>query len=446
MRMKLSICHQYSLEILHAALAAVDPYRLIHARIQRQADQLVFPDKVILDLKSFDRIYVIGMGKSTAPMARALEEILGDSLTGGRIIVKYGHTDQLTRIVQREAGHPLPDDNSLLATRQMLEYTTHLTSRDLVLVLISGGGSALLEYLPVGIGLNELKELIRLLLYCGATIREINCVRKHVSMVKGGQLAWFIAPARCITLILSDVVGDDMAVIASGPTVADPSTYTEAIHILQKYQILSQVPDTVRAHLEKGYSVQIPETPKPGDKVFDQVQNILIGNNALALQAAEQKAAALGFNTRIVTAEIQEPVEQVAARMARIVTEIREKHKPVASPACVLLGGEPTVKVNGKGSGGRNQHLALLVAHLLRDTAKPYLFMSCGTDGSDGSTDAAGAVVTSQTLARAAKKGMKVKDYLDNYDSYNFFAPLDLLIKTGPTRTNVMDIMMVMVP
>ena len=444
--MRLSTCQQYAHEIFNAALKAVHPYHLIRDQIKRHKDQLILPDKSKLDLKSFDHIYIIGTGKSAAPMARAMEEILTDVLTGGKIIVKYGHTDKLDKIVQYEAGHPLPDENTLVASRQLLVYTTHLTSRDLVIVLLSGGGSALLEYLPTEINLNELKELIQLLIQSGATISEINCIRKHVSMVKGGQLAWFIAPARCISFILSDVLGDDPAVIASGPTAADPSTYTEAIHILQKYQIFTKVPASIRTHLEKGYSIQIKETPKPGDKIFERVQNFLIGNNTLALQAAEKKAVKLGFQTQINTSKIHEPVQKVADKISGIITELQEKSKPADKPVCVLLGGEPTVKVSGQGTGGRNQHLALLVAHLLRDNTKPYLFMSCGTDGTDGPTDAAGALVTSQTITQAAKKDLNPQDFLNNYDSYHFFDPLDLLIKTGPTLTNVMDIMLVMVP
>ncbi len=349
------------------------------------------------------------MGKGCAAMARALEEILGDFLSGGQIIVKYGHTDRLTRIVQFQAGHPLPDANSLKATQQLLDYTTQFSPRDLVFVLISGGGSALLESLPEGISLNDLIDLNRQLLQSAATIHEINCIRKHISKVKGGQLLRHIVPARCVALILSDVVGDDISVIASGPTVPDPSSYTDTVHVLQKYNILTEIPVSIRSYLERGDAAQIAETPKPGDKIFARVQNILIGNNKLALAAAGQKAKELGFNTSILSSEIQEPLEQVAVKIARIISEIQETDKPVPRPACLLLGGEPLVRVKGQGKGGRNQHLALLVADLLRENKKPFLFLSCGTDGTDGPTDAAGAMVTSQTLIAGREMGLNAR-------------------------------------
>jgi glycerate 2-kinase len=438
--------HRQAIEIYQAALLAVDPYRLVHTRIQRRVEQLLVPDDLILDLKLFEHVFIIGAGKGCAPMTRALEEILGDFLSGGQIIVKYGHTDRLEKIVQHQAGHPLPDANSLKATRQLLDYTTRFSPRDLVFVLIGGGGSALLESLPDGISLDDLIELNRILLQCAAAILEINCIRKHVSMVKGGQLARYISPARCIALILSDVVGDDLSVIASGPTVPDPSSYTAALHILQKHNILNEIPVSIRSHLERGVAAQIAETPKPGDKIFQSVHNILIGNNKLALTAAAQKARELGFNTSILSAEIQEPVEAAAERIARMITEMHVKVSPVPGPACVLLGGETLVSIKGKGQGGRNQHLALLVADLLQENKKPYLFLSCGTDGTDGPTDAAGALVTSQTLIQAGKLGLNAQKFLENFDAYNFFKPLELLIRTGPTRTNVMDVMIVMVP
>lgn len=444
--MQLSTLDQKAIEILNTALAAVDPYRLIHNRIRRQADHLILPGDLRLDLKSFDHLHLIGMGKSVAAMARALEEILKDSLSGGQIIVKYGHTDRLAKVIQHQAGHPLPDENTLKASKRLLEFTTEFSSRDLVFALISGGGSALLESLPDEVSLSDLKELNRLLLVCAASIHEINCIRKHVSAVKGGQLARFLAPARGVTLILSDVVGDDISVIASGPTVPDQTTYGDAIRILQKYQILTQVPGSITTHLEKGFSGLIPETPKTGDKIFERMHNILIGNNKLALTTAEKKAIELGFHTSVLTSGVQGPVEEVAEKITGIIRDIQGNDTPVRKPACVLLGGEPVVRVEGKGKGGRNQHLALLVANLLRENKKPYLFLSCGTDGTDGFTDAAGAIVTSITHSRAAEQGLNIKEFIENYDAYNFFTPLDLLIKTGPTRTNVMDVMIVIVP
>jgi len=444
--MRLSLSRRHAIEITKAALAGVDPYNLIRKRIGCSGNILTLPDSSSLDLKSFDHIYIIGVGKGAAPLARGMEEILGDKLSGGQIIVKYGHTDKLKKVNQHQAGHPLPDENTLIATKQVLEYTTCFTPRDLVFVLITGGGSALMESLPEGTSLTDLINLNQILLQCGATIHEINCVRKHVSRVKGGQLARFIAPARGVVLILSDVIGDDMSVIASGPTTPDHTTFTEAMHILQKYQVVLKIPESIRTHLEKGYSVQIPETPKPGDQVFMKMQNILIGNNGLALIAAERKASSLGYHTHIYSSAVQGPVEQVAKMIVAMISGIQESNHPVKKPACILMGGEPTVIVKGKGKGGRNQHLALMMVHMLRKNKKPFIFLSCGSDGTDGPTDAAGALVTWETLKQSEKRHLNIQNYLDSNDAYHFFEPLNALIKTGPTRTNVMDIMVVVVP
>jgi glycerate 2-kinase len=443
----IAVWRKHALDIFNASLAAVDPYRLIHDRVIHRDNQLIIPAHPEVDLKKYHHIYLLGMGKGCAPMARAMEEILGERLTGGHIIVKYGYTDRLVKIIQHEAGHPLPDDNTLQATQKLLDYAGCFSADDLIFVLISGGGSALLEWLPDGISLGDLLQLNRLLLRSTATIHEINCVRKHISMVKGGQLLRAVPLSRCITLILSDVVGDDISVIASGPTAPDASTYSEAIHILQKYRILPEVPASVIVHLQKGRLVQIAETPKPGDGIFDRVQNILIGNNTLALSAAKKKADEVGLNTIVLAAEIRDSVEEVAGMIAGIIREIQENNGiPLAKPACVLLGGEPVVKVRGEGKGGRNQQLALQVAHLLGENRKRYLFMSCGTDGTDGPTDAAGAVVTAETLSQAREMGLDAREFLDKNDAFHFFDSLNSLIRTGPTRTNVMDIMIVIVP
>jgi glycerate-2-kinase len=332
----------------------------------------------------------------------------------------------------------------LQATNQLLEFLHLVGENDCVFVLITGGGSALMESLPQEISLDDLQKLNKLLLSCSATIHEINCVRKHISKIKGGQLARYIYPATCITLALSDVVGDDLSVIASGPTSPDNSTFDEALSIFKKYDIQKEVPDSILDYLQKGSEGSISETPHSNDEIFTKVRNLVIGSNRLALQIAQKEAQSYGYNTLILTSMLQGEAREIAQVIASIIREIQQTDMPLKKPACILLGGEPTVKIKGNGKGGRNQELALAVA--LTGISNPYLFISCGSDGTDGPTDAAGAMVTHETLSDALDKKISGQDYLMNNDAYNFFNPLNTLIKTGPTGTNVMDIIFALIP
>jgi len=441
--MKNSQIRKDAFEILKAGLTAVDPYNLIRQQIRKQNETLIFPEGQKIELRKFDRIYVIGAGKGTAPVAKAMEELLGKFLTGGDIIVKYGHGEPLNKIRLHEAAHPVPDQNTLNSTAQLLEGLRDLTNNDCVFVLLTGGGSALLESLPSNITLDDLQSLSSVLLGCGATIHEINCIRKHISQIKGGQLARTIYPAQCITLALSDVVGDDLSVIASGPTNPDNSTFAQAISILEKYHVKDQIPGTVLSHLEKGLKNQIAETPKATDPVFKKVINMVIGNNRLALKSAESKAKKCGYNTLALTSMVQGEAKEVAQVIAAVIKEIQQSNEPLKKPACLLLGGETTVRLTGKGKGGRNQELALAMA--MTGIKQPYVFFSCGTDGTDGPTDAAGAIVDHETIERAEKSKISPAAFLKNNDAYHFFEKLDDLIKTGPTGTNVMDMMVALV-
>jgi glycerate-2-kinase len=301
-----------------------------------------------------------------------------------------------------------------------------------------------MENLPDEIQLVDLQGLSNALLACGASIHEINCIRKHISLVKGGQLARYIYPARCITLALSDVIGDDLSVIASGPTSPDPSTFEEAVNILQKYAIESKIPPVVLDHLQKGVRGELPETPKADDEIFRAVSNIVIGNNRLALIQADEKARSLGYHSIILTSLLEGEAKEIARVIASIIKEIQWANKPLQKPACVLLGGEPTVHITGQGKGGRNQELALAVA--LCHIEEPYIFVSCGSDGTDGPTDAAGAIVDHTTLKRSQQLGIDAQRFLTNNDSYHLFSKLGDLIKTGPTGTNVMDIIFALIP
>lgn len=431
-------------KILDAGLNAVDPAYLIEKQIKRENNVLIFNDGLHIDLDSFEKVRLCGIGKGVAPMARAMENLLGDKLSGGDIIVKYGHGEQLKKVKTYEAGHPIPDNNTLQSTHLLLDNVKDLSKDDLVFVLLTGGGSALLEYLPKSISLDDLQNLSGILLGCGATIHEINCIRKHISLIKGGQLARHIYPAKIITLALSDVVGDDLSVIASGPTAPDNSTFDDAIEILKKYDVTNKIPENILHILHFGAAGKINETPESEDNVFHLVTNIVIGSNRVSLFAAEEVAKKLGFNTLILSSMVQGEAKEIAHVISAIIKEIQISDIPIKKPACLLLGGEPTVNIRGDGKGGRNQEITLAVANTNID--KPYLFLSCGTDGTDGPTNAAGAICTNTTVERAENSGLSAKKYLANNDAYNFFHPLNDLITTGPTRTNVMDIMIALMP
>ncbi len=431
-------------QIIKAALNAVDPYQLIREQVIRKGDTLVVSEKEHIELSQFDRIFLCGAGKGAAPITRAMEELLSDRLDGGDIIVKYDHLAELQKINLHEAAHPVPDENGLRSTEILLTNLDNLTERDCVFVLLTGGGSALLESLPDEIKLDDLQKLSSVLLQCSATIHEINCIRKHISLIKGGQLAKKIYPARCVTLALSDVIGDDLSVIASGPTSPDPTTFDDALAILEKYDVTDKIPSVILNHLKKGSEGKIPDTPKREDQVFKKVTNIVIGNNRLALNKAKETAESLGFKTIILTSMLEGEAREIARVVASIISEVQVTGTPIKKPACILLGGEPTVKIQGTGKGGRNQELALAVA--LSNINEPYVCVSVGSDGTDGPTDAAGAIVDHTTLSRAESAGLNAQEYLKNNDSYNFFAPLGDLIITGPTGTNVMDVIFALVP
>lgn len=431
-------------QILQAALEAVKPDLLLQKKIQRRGNVLSIGE-FSWDLDTYRHVYVIGAGKASAFMAKEMENILGDRLFYGQVIVKYGYSLPCRKIRISEAGHPIVDENSLEATNQILQFVQGAGSQDLVFCLLSGGGSSLLEKLPAGISLTDLQETQRLLLSSGATIEEVNCVRKHLSLVKGGQLSRAIAPASCVNLILSDVIDDPLESIASGPTVSDSSTFQMAWDIIEKYQLKDKLPPAIRSHLENGISGIVSETLKPDHPIFKKVYSIIIGNNLEALLAAKAKARELGFNTLILSSRIQGEAREVAKVISAVVKEIIYNNFPVAKPACLLLGGETTVTVRGKGKGGRNQELALAVLQAMGETTADYVILSSGTDGTDGSTDAAGGIVFPDIWMTARQKNLDIQLFLDHNDSYTFLEQIGGLIKTGPTGTNVMDLILALV-
>jgi glycerate 2-kinase len=397
-----------------------------------------------VDLQRVRRIVAVGLGKAGAPMAAAVEEILGDRIEQGVVVTKYGHLQPTRTIRIHEAGHPVPDDAGIAGAQAVLDQVHGLGSDDLVLVLISGGGSALTPAPVAGITLAEKQALTKALLACGADIREMNALRKHISRIKGGQLARAAAPARVFTLILSDIVGDPLDAIASGPTVPDPRTYADALAILDKYRIRQEIPSSIRTHLEAGAAGRIPETPKPDDPLFARVRSVMVASNIQALEAAKAEAHRLGFQAMILSSFIEGETREIARMHAALALEVRASGNPLQPPVCLITGGETTVTLKGTGKGGRNQEFALAAA--LDIAGLPdVVVLSAGTDGTDGPTDAAGALADGDTVSRAIGLGLAPRVALDGNDAYPFFQRLGDLVMTGPTRTNVMDVRLVLV-
>jgi glycerate 2-kinase len=435
-------------ELFRASLRRVDPYEAVRRFVRLEGNTLLLDEEgeteTVLELKAFDRVFVVGGGKATAPMARAVEDILGERIKKGIINVKYGFGEGLLRTELIEAGHPLPDQKGEEGARKILDLLESAGERDLIFSLISGGGSALLP-LPAGtITLAEKQALTKKLLACGASIDEINTIRKHISLSKGGQLARAAFPALTVNLMLSDVVGDRMDVIASGPFVPDQSTFREAWAIIEKYEF-TDIPESIRGHLQEGLEGKIPETPKAGDVVFSRVRNRVVGSNLLALESAKEEAERMGYRTLLLSSMVEGETKEVARVHTAVAKEILASGHPLRVPACVISGGETTVTIRGHGFGGRNQEFCLAAALDLMEMPPRVVVLSGGTDGNDGPTPAAGAIVDQQTVQRGIQAGLKAAEYLRNNDSFRFFEKTGDLLMTGPTKTNVMDVRLVLV-
>lgn len=431
-----------------AAIAAVNPATAVETHLARNNEilQLRAGGRVYKEyrLGDFSRVIVVGAGKATAPMARAVEALLGDRIDAGLICVKYGYTDRLDRVTTIEAAHPVPDSSGVEGARKIVELLNGAGEGDLVISLISGGGSALLPLPPDPISLEDKRETTALLLKCGASIHEINTVRKHLSLVKGGNMAKAAGRATVINLMISDVVGDNMDVIASGPFVPDRSTFRDAGEILDKYGLSEKVPSPVAGRISAGARGDIEENPGPGDPVFAKVTNLIVASNIMALQAARDEAVSRGYNSVILSSMIEGDTGDAAAWHARIAREILASSNPVPAPACVISGGETTVVVTGDGLGGRNMEYAMLAAVQIEGLSRVTM-ASIGTDGSDGPTDAAGALADGLTLKESRERRMDIRQYINNNDSYHFHEKLGTLIKTGPTNTNTMDVRILLV-
>lgn len=429
------------LKSLETALKTVDPKKMVNSKISLK-DSFLHVNGYAFNLKKFRQIYVIGGGKASGFMAEALEEMLGDQITFGLVNIPKGSKHRTSIIKLNKASHPVPDESGVKGTKRMLEIAEKAGEEDLIICLISGGGSSLMPLPRDEITLADKRKINEDLLKSGATITEINTVRKHISEFKGGWLAKKAFPATILNLILSDVVGDPLDFIASGPTVPDSTTFSDAIKVLKKYGLWEKAPLSIRKVLSKGRKGIIPETPKVGDKVFKKVFNVIIGNNRMASLAACEALKVEGVNTVLLTAILEGEARHVGTMLASVAREIITSGNPIPKPAGVVAGGETTVTVVGNGLGGRNQELTLAAAlkiHGLEGIA----IASFSTDGVDGPTDAAGALADGKTLAKAEKMGLNPEEYLTRNDSYNFFSKLGDLILTGPTGTNVNDISIV---
>ena len=445
---RLTNMREDALAIFKAALVVVEPRETVLRTLSRSGEvlRIVRGRKLIkkFDLSKIDQIYVIGAGKASAPMAEAIEEVIGGRLVAGVVVTKTGHGLNLKKTTVLEASHPLPDEAGLAAAQKIKTLLEKAGPHDLIFSVISGGGSALTPFPAKGVSLADKQQVTQKLLGCGASIQEINAVRKHLSQLKGGQLSKAATPAQVINLMLSDVVGDDLDTIASGPFVPDRSTFRDVAAILARYDLSESIPDTVRKYIERGLKGQISETPKAGDPEFHKVVNLIVGSNYQALLAAASEAKEKGYRPLILSSFIEGETREVAKVHAALAKEVRASGHPLRPPACLISGGETTVTLKGNGKGGRNQEFALAAA-LELDGMKDVLLFSAGTDGTDGDTDAAGAMADGDTCTRALQAGLSPRQHLENNDSYPFFAGLGDLVITGPTRTNVMDIRLVIV-
>ncbi|MGD0500320.1 MAG: glycerate kinase [Bryobacteraceae bacterium] len=419
---------KHALSIFRAAVAASDPAAAVARHLAR------------LDLSRFRNVYVVGAGKAAAAMAQAAERVLGRRIAAGSVNGNPGRAVKLRRIEWNECGHPVPDERGVSGARRIAEIARAARKDDLVVCLISGGASALMPLPAQSVTLAEKQLVTRLLLASGADIHEINAVRKHISAIKGGQLARLAAPAAVEALLLSDVIGDEIGVIGSGPAAPDASTFSGAADILYRYGLMDQVPESVSERMARGGLGEIPETPKPGDPIFRRVRNTVLGSNRLALRAAARRARELGYRTLILASEVEGETREIARMHAAIAKEIARAGQPLKPPACIVTGGETTVTIRGAGLGGRNQEFALAAALDIAGLPNAVI-LSAGTDGIDGPTDAAGAFADGDTLRR----NPDARRYLDDNDSYHYFEALGDLLITGPTGTNVMDIRIVLV-
>lgn len=432
------------LRVLEAALNAVNPYNAVLQAMRWDGNALVVMDKRY-DLGAFHRIFVIGAGKAAVPMAQAVETTLGDRIDSGLVVTKTDHGGPTERVRVAEASHPVPDEAGVAAGKEILTLARQATADDLVIALISGGGSALLVAPAEGITLSDIQAMTDALLACGATINEINTLRKHVSGVKGGQLARAVAPATLVTLVLSDVIGNPLDIIASGPTAPDTGTWRDAWVVVEKYGLEDRLPPAIVQRLQAGIRGEIPDTPKPGDPIFEKGQTLVVADNRRAALAAMAQAEKEGFQSLLLSTFVEGEAREVAKVLVALGQEVQDSGHPIPPPACLILGGETTVTLGAHpGQGGRNQEIALAAALRLAGTSG-ITVVSLATDGTDGPTDSAGGLADGGTVARGAAAGLDAAAHLRNHNAYPFLLATHDLLRTGPTQTNVNDLMFVFV-
>lgn len=441
--------------IARASIESVDARALVAGSIRIDGKLLRLEaqgSQAILDLARFQRVFVLGFGKAAGPMAQAVEAVLGPRIDDGLIVVKPGREARLDRVRQLQGAHPVPDQTSVRAAGEVAALADRAEEGTLVITLISGGGSALvaapLDCTASSLTLDDIQETTRQLLACGATIAQLNCIRKHLLLLGGGRLAQRIAPASCLSLVLSDVVGNDLQTIASGPTCPDSTTFGQALSIIDEIGIGARLPKSVVDFLREGASGKVPETPKPGAAELSVVTNVLVGSNLLALRGAAREAGRMGYHAIILTSHLQGEARDAAGVIAAMARDVALNGLPVSRPACLLTGGETTVTVRGNGKGGRNQEMALAFLREMEkdpEALSATYFLSFSTDGEDGPTEAAGGFAFPSFAASARAAGLRIADSLHRNDSHTFLKKLDGLLVTGPTTTNVCDVSVTLV-
>ena len=433
--------------IMASAIRAVDPYECIKDNIKYNGQSLIIGEDLIFT-DDLDRIFVIGLGKASVPMAVSVIDILGNKInfaavvTKNKVFEKFNDYGEKLKVLF--GGHPVPTEESIRATKLILDFIPKLTSRDLVIVLISGGGSALFTAPVAGVSLDDFQEMTEILLKSGAEIKEINTMRKHLDDVKGGRLALRLEPARVFTLILSDVVGDRLDMIASGPTVPDPTYFKDALAIVEKYHLKEKLPPSIVSYLKIGEEGKVAETLKPEFVKNFYLKNILVGSNYLSAKAGYDRARALGYRSLILSTYVTGETRNAAEFLEGIVNSEITHSIPLKKPACLILGGETTVKVMGNGLGGRNQDLALHLVETISGIPN-LLFISLATDGEDGPTDAAGAAIDGSVFSDdEVENGLELASQIKNNNSYEYFDRKGALIRTGSSGTNVNDLVIIL--
>ena len=435
------------LHIVTKTIKSVAPDPALRSALSLDGDTLIVDGKRY-DLGQYERVFLMGAGKASAAMAETMESLLGDKLHGGIVATKYDHSLKLEKTRVLESGHPVPDLAGERASKELLSLAKGVTEKDLVFCMLSGGASAIVPAPRMPVTLTIKQAVTRKLLECGATINEINAIRKHLSMFKGGHLAKALEPATVVTLIISDVVGDYLDVIGSGPTAPDESTFLDCQTILDKYRLCGDIPPEVEKVIADGCAGETPETRKEGDACFEHVHNVIVAGNSMAIDGAADAAKELGYTPVVIDYAMEGEAKEVAARLIKLAGEYCAGLHEIKPPVCLLAGGETTVTIQGNGKGGRNQEFALSAAIEISEMQacrEKIAVMSLGTDGSDGPTDAAGALVLPSMVAKSGGQSLHARKYLADNNAYEFFTNTGTLIKTGPTRTNVMDVVAILI-